>query len=74
MADLIGNVRDFFQYIHQTIDNIFDYFNNLLSLTGYIKGYLSVVLNVLPGWLYVFMGILIAVCILYKFLGREGNA
>ena len=74
MADLIGNVRDFFQYIHQTINNIFDYFSNLLSLTGYVKGYLSVVLNVLPGWLYAFMSILIAVCILYKILGREGNA
>ena len=74
MADIVGNIRDFFQFITDKINLILEYLAQLLSVVMSVTGYIKLVFTVLPSYLYVFILILLSVCILYKVLGREGNS
>lgn len=74
MSEILENIYNFFSYIKNLITEIFTLLKKAIGLLGYIPQYVQAVVNVLPWWCWTLMAVLTAVCILYKILGREGNA
>ena len=74
MSDILQNIQAFFAYIKNLISEIGTLFSKMIGLLGYIPQYIRAVIHVLPAWTWALLMILLAVCIIYKVLGREGNA
>ncbi len=67
-------IGDFFQWFIDLFKSIGGVFTSLISVLGDCVDYLKDILSILPGWMYAVLVVLIIVCVLYKVLGREGNA
>lgn len=65
---------DFFQWFIDLFKTIGSFFTSLISILGDCVDYLGDVLSILPSWMYAILIVLVVVCVLYKVLGREGNA
>ncbi len=74
MIKIIETVSDFFQWFIDIFKTIGKMFTSLFNILGICIDYLKDVLSILPGWMYVILVVLIIVCVVYKILGREGNA
>ena len=74
MSEILENIYNFFSYIKNLITEIATLFKKAISLLTYIPQYVNAIVRVLPAWAWALIAVLVAVCILYKVLGREGNA
>lgn len=74
MIKIIKQITDFFGWIISLVKTLGQIIVRFIAVLGQCVGYLSDVLRILPGWIYVILAVLIVVCVLYKVLGREGNA
>lgn len=74
MNKVLEYVGDFFQwfiYLFKTLGGIV---TSVVSILGTCVDYIKNVLSILPGWMYAVVVVLVILCVLYKVLGREGNA
>lgn len=67
-------IQSFFQWFIDLFKTLGTMITTLISILGTCVDYLKDVLGILPGWMYVVLVVLIIVCVVYKVLGREGNA
>lgn len=67
-------IQSFFQWFIDLFKTLGSMITTLISILGTCVDYLKDVLGILPGWMYVVLVVLIIVCVVYKVLGREGNA
>lgn len=67
-------IQSFFQWFIDLFKTIGQLITTLVSILGTCVDYLKDVLGILPSWMYVVLVVLIVVCVVYKVLGREGNA
>ncbi len=74
MVKIIDSVQSFFQWFIDLFKTLGQVITTLIDILGIAVEYLQNVLSVLPGWAYAVVVVLIIVCVLYKVLGREGNA
>ena len=74
MIKIIQQITDFFGWIISLVKTLGQVIVRFISVLGQCVGYLQDVLSILPSWIYVILVVLIVVCVLYKVLGREGNA
>lgn len=74
MAKMIEYLQNFFQFILDFFRSIGNLLSSLVRILGICVDYLKNVLSVLPAWMYAIVVVLIVVCVIYKILGREGNA
>lgn len=74
MAKMIEYLQNFFQFILDFFRSIGNLLASLVRILGICVDYLKNVLSVLPAWMYAIVVVLIVVCVIYKILGREGNA
>lgn len=74
MMKALEYLHDFFDWIMQMFKTLGQVIVRLVSILGKCLEYLKNVLSVVPTWMYVILVVLAVVCILYKVLGREGNA
>lgn len=74
MSDILENIYNFFSYIKNLISEIGTLFSKVIGLLEIVKDYVISVIHVLPAYMWAILGVLVAVCIIYKILGREGNA
>ena len=71
MSDVFNAIKGFFNYIRTFIDVIFTLIKKVIVLIGIASNYIKLILHALPAWIWIFLAILLAVCILYKVLGKE---
>lgn len=74
MLKALEYLQDFFSWFIEIVKTIGKVIVRLVSILGKCIEYLKSVLSVVPTWMYVILIVLAIVCILYKVLGREGNA
>lgn len=74
MQKIFDNLTNFFNYVKGFIDHIQDLFSSLIDIVQSAVAYLKVFISAFPNWLTSLLLVLIAVCVLYKFLGREGSS
>lgn len=74
MIKIITQITDFFGWVIALFKTLGQIIVRFIGVLGQCVGYLSDVLSVLPAWIYVALLVLVVVCVLYKVLGREGNA
>ena len=74
MNKALEYIGDFFQWFIDLFKTIGEIGTTLISILGTCVDYLKNVLSILPGWMYAVVVVLVIVCVLYKVLGREGNA
>lgn len=74
LTKTIESIQSFFQWFIDIFKTIGEVLTTLIDILGIAVEYLKNVLSVLPGWAYAVVVVLIIVCVLYKVLGREGNA
>ena len=74
MIKIITSITDFFSWVINMVKTLGQIIVRFIGVLGQCVGYLKDVLGILPGWIYVILVVLIVVCVLYKVLGREGNA
>lgn len=74
MASIFEAIRSFFHFVASSVSNIVNVFIKIVHLLGSVFSYVSSLVQMLPSWLYVVVLVLVVVCIIYKILGREGNA
>lgn len=67
-------IQSFFQWFIDLFKTLGQMITTLISILGTCVDYLKDVLGILPSWMYVVLVVLIIVCVVYKVLGREGNA
>ncbi len=67
-------IQSFFQWFIDLFKTLGQMITTLVSILGTCVEYLKNVLGILPTWMYVVLVVLIIVCVVYKVLGREGNA
>lgn len=67
-------IGDFFQWFIDVFKSIGTVLTNIISILGDCVDYLKDILSILPSWMYAVLIVLVIVCVLYKVLGREGNA
>lgn len=74
MIKIIESITGFFQWVVDIFKTIGSMIVSLVNILGTCLEYLKNVLSILPSWMYLVLVVLIIVCVLYKVLGREGNA
>lgn len=74
MTKALEYIGDFFQWFIDLFKTLGQIITSVVSILGTCVDYLKNVLSILPGWMYAVVVVLIIVCVLYKVLGREGNA
>jgi hypothetical protein len=74
MIKIIESITDFFSWVIELFKTLGQIIVRFIGVLGQAVGYLKDVLSILPTWIYVILAVLIVVCVLYKVLGREGNA
>lgn len=74
MTKALEYLQSFFQWFIDIFKIIGDVLASVVRILGICVDYLKNVLSILPGWAYAVVVVLIIVCVLYKVLGREGNA
>lgn len=74
MNKVLEYVGDFFQWFIDLFKTLGEVLSSVVSILGTCVDYLKNVLSILPGWMYAVVVVLVIVCVLYKVLGREGNA
>lgn len=74
MLKALEYLQDFFSWFIEIVKTIGKVIVRLVSILGKCLEYLQNLLSILPIWMYVILIVLAIVCILYKVLGREGNA
>lgn len=74
MIKIIKQITDFFGWVIALVKTLGQIIVRFIGVLGQCVGYLKDVLSILPTWIYVILVVLIVVCVLYKVLGREGNA
>ncbi len=74
MTKALEYIGDFFQWFIDLFKTFGGIITTLISILGSCVDYLKNVLSILPGWMYAVVVVLVIVCVLYKVLGREGNA
>ena len=74
MQKIFDNLTNFFDYIKSLVDHIQDLFSSLIDIIQSAVAYLKVFISIFPAWLTTLLLVLISVCVLYKFLGREGSS
>lgn len=74
MIKIITQITDFFSWVINIVKTLGQVFVRFIAVLGQCVGYLTDVLQILPAWIYVILAVLVVVCVLYKILGREGNA
>ncbi len=74
MTKILEYIQSFFQWFIDIFKTIGDVLSSVIRILGICVDYLRNVLSILPGWAYAVVVVLIIVCVLYKVLGREGNA
>lgn len=74
MLKIIESITSFFSWVIELFKTLGQIIVRFIAVLGQCVGYLSDVLSILPSWIYVILAVLIVVCVLYKVLGREGNA
>lgn len=74
MLKILEYIKDFFTWFIDLFKTLGQIIVRLVQILGKCLEYVKNVLGILPAWMYVILVILIIVCVLYKVLGREGNA
>ena len=74
MSDILASINNFFNYVKDLISDFGSLLHKLIILLGSALSYLKVFASIFPIWLTIPIFVLIAVCILYKVLGREGSS
>lgn len=74
MTKALEYISDFFQWFIDLFKTSGQILTSVVSILGTCVDYLKNVLSILPGWMYAVLVVLVVVCVLYKVLGREGNA
>lgn len=74
MTKALEYIGDFFQWFIDLFKTLGQIITSVVSILGTCVDYLKNVLSILPGWMYAVVVVLVIVCVLYKVLGREGNA
>lgn len=74
MTKALEYLKDFFSWVIELFKTLGQIIVRLVSILGKCFEYLKNVISILPTWMYVILAVLIVVCVLYKVLGREGNA
>lgn len=74
MLKIIESITSFFSWVIELFKTLGQIIVRFIAVLGQCVGYLQDVLSILPSWIYVILAVLIVVCVLYKVLGREGNA
>lgn len=74
MTKALEYIQNFFQWFIDLFKTLGSVVTSLIDILGIAVDYLKNVLSVLPGWAYAVVVVLIIVCVVYKVLGREGNA
>lgn len=74
MIKIAENVTDFFQWFIDLFKSIGELFTTLFSILSACIDYIKNVLSILPSWMYAVVIVLVIVCVVYKVMGREGNA
>lgn len=74
MLKILEYIKDFFTWFIDLFKILGQIIVRLVQILGKCLEYVINVLGILPPWMYVILVILIIVCVLYKVLGREGNA
>lgn len=74
MIKIIETITNFFQWVVDIFKTIGSMIVTLVNILGKCLDYLKSILEILPGWMYVILVVLIVVCVVYKVLGREGNS
>lgn len=74
MNKVLEYVGDFFQWFIDLFKTLGEVLSSVVSILGTCVDYLKNVLSILPGWMYAVVVVLVILCVLYKVLGREGNA
>lgn len=72
MSNILSSIYNFFNYIKDLISDVGSLFRKIIILLGSALNYIKVFISIFPVWLTVPILVLVAVCILYKVLGREG--
>ena len=74
MSKIIEFISSFFTNIGDIFSAFGSIIRYLLSYIGIITPYVTGFFSVFPAWISITAVILLAVSIIYKILGREGNA
>lgn len=74
MNKVLEYVGDFFQWFIDLFKTLGGIVTSVVSILGTCVDYIKNVLSILPGWMYAVVVVLVILCVLYKVLGREGNA
>lgn len=74
MEKIIEYLRSFFDSITNGVETVFGAVKSMINICKVSIAYVTDVLSILPGWLYVILIVLIIVCVIYKILGREGDS
>lgn len=73
MALIYNYIKDFFAFIFEVLKIIVGFLGSVLSVIGTCLVFLKNVFTALPAIFWIpFVG-LIAICVIYKILGREGQ-
>lgn len=73
MALIYNYVKDFFGFVFEALKTLVGFFGSILSVIGTCLIFLKDVFTALPAIFWIpFVG-LIAICVIYKILGREGQ-
>lgn len=71
MSDIFNAIKGFFQYIRAFGDVVFTLFKKILALIIIAASYINNILHALPAWIWIFLTILLSVCIIYKVANKE---
>ena len=74
MTQIFEAIRNFFGTIGLTIKLVISLLGKVFSLLGSMAVYVGRIFACFPAWIYAVVIVLVVVCIIYKVLGREGNA
>lgn len=74
MTKALEYIGDFSQWFIDLFKSLGQIITSVVSILGTCVDYLKNVFSILPGWMYAVVVVLVIVCVLYKVLGREGNA
>ena len=75
MEAILDFLEGFVETITSVVDFVFGFFDDivyLISITGQVLGQIPAYFSWLPGELIALLGVLLALIVLYKILGREG--
>lgn len=74
MSKALEYLQSFFQWFIDIFKTLGQLITSLVRILGICVDYLRNILSILPGWMYAILAVLVIVCVVYKILGREGNA